>query len=149
MLYFTNKTGKSINFEAAHKYRGTEEDKYPRGSRHQSTSACPPDLKSKESSIITLCSSSGDANIAVLAFPLPYEFWNRVLLDDGCKGDKKLVGLSRKDIEKDLVDALVGFYTFTKYDYVSSFAEEKKSVGEKSWECVSECIFESRRKLAI
>lgn len=53
-------------------------------------------------------------------------------LDDGCKGDRKLVGLTRKDIEKDLVDALVGFYTFTKYDYVSSFAEEKKSVGEKS-----------------
>ena len=94
---------------------------------------CYQILKSNETSTVTLRSPSGDTDIVVLSVALLYEFRNRVILDDGSGDNRKIVRLSSLDIEKDLLDALVGFHAFTGNDYVSSFFRKGK---EKCWKLV-------------
>ena len=57
---------------------------------------------------------------------LIYEFRNRVLIDDGFGDNKKVMRLSNKGTEKDLVDALIGFRACTGNDYISSFFRKGK-----------------------
>ena len=75
-----------------------------------------------------------------------YEFRNRVLIDDGSGGNRKVMRLSNIDIEKDLVDALIGFHAFTGNGCISSFFRKGK---ENCWKLVNvtECIFNSGGKL--
>ena len=40
-------------------------------------------LESNETSVITLCSPSGDTSIVVLTVALLHELWNKILTDDG------------------------------------------------------------------
>ena len=73
-------------------------------------------MKSNETSVITLRSPSGDTDIVVLTVALLYEFRNRVLIDDGSGDSRNVIQISNIDIEKDLVDALIGFHSFTRND---------------------------------
>ena len=75
-------------------------------------------LKSNETSVITLHSPSGDTDKVVLTVALLYEFRNRILIDDGSWDNRTVMQLSNIDIEKDLVDALIGFHGFTGNDYI-------------------------------
>ena len=83
-------------------------------------------LKSNETSVIIPSSPSGDTDIVVPTVALIYEFRNRVLIDDGFGDNKKVMRLSNKGTEKDLVDALIGFRAFTGNDYISSFFRKGK-----------------------
>ena len=101
-------------------------------------------LKSNETSVITLCSPSGDTDIVMLTVALPYEFWNTFLIDDGSGDNRNVMQLSNIDIRKDLADALIGFLVY------SSFFGKGKG---KWWKLVEkikkvpEYIFNSGRKL--
>ena len=90
-------------------------------------------MKSNETSVITLRSPSGDADIVALTVALLYGFRNRVLVDDGSGDNREVTRLRNVNIEKDLVDALIGFHTFTENDYISSFFRKGK---EKYWKLV-------------
>ena len=91
-------------------------------------------LKSNETSVIIPSSPSGDTDgelgctdlWVVPTVALIYEFRNRVLIDDGFGDNKKVMRLSNKGTEKDLVDALTGFRAFTGNDYISSFFRKGK-----------------------
>ena len=83
-------------------------------------------LKSNETSVIIPSSPSGDTDIVVPTVALIYEFRNRVLIDDGFGDNKKVMRLSNKGTEKDLVDALIGFHAFTGNDYISSIFRKGK-----------------------
>ena len=66
-------------------------------------------LKNNETSVITLRSPSGNTDKVVLTVALLYEFRNRVLINDGSRDNIMVMQLINIDIEKDLVDALIGF----------------------------------------
>ena len=83
-------------------------------------------LKSNETSVIIPSSPSGDTDIVVPTVALIYEFRNRVLIDDGFGDNKKVMRLSNKGIEKDLVDVLICFHAFTGNDYISSIFRKGK-----------------------
>ena len=106
-------------------------------------------LKSNETSVITLRSPSGNTDKVVLTVALLYEFRNRVLINDGSRDNRKVMQLINIDIEKDLVDALIGFQVFAGNDYISSFFGKGKG---KCWKLIEktrvpECIFNSGGKL--
>ena len=57
-------------------------------------------LKSNETSVIILCSPSGDTDIVVLTVALLYEFQNRVLIDDASGDKREVMRLSNTNTEK-------------------------------------------------
>ena len=107
-------------------------------------------LKSNEASIkITKRSPLGDTDIVVLTVALLYEFHNKALIDVGSEDNRKVMQLRNIDIEKGLVNALIGFHAFTGNYYISSFFLKGKKMLEIGWKNknVPEYIFNSGEKL--
>ena len=107
-------------------------------------------MKSNEASIkITKRSPLGDTDIVVLTVALLYEFHNKALIDVGSEDNRKVMQLRNIDIEKGLVNALIGFHAFTGNYYISSFFLKGKKMLEIGWKNknVPEYIFNSGEKL--
>ena len=86
-------------------------------------------MTSIEGVTVTIHSPSGDTDVIVLALVLLHEFRENVYVIDGNGRNRKLLRLADVRLEDEIVQALIGFHSFTGNDYISSFFNK----GKKKW----------------
>ena len=84
---------------------------------------------------IIIRSPSGDTDIIVLAVSLLFDFKEKIFLDSGSSGNRRLIHLASFELPDDYRAALIGYHAFTGNDYVSSFFTKGK---KKCWNKLKE-----------
>ena len=82
-------------------------------------------LQSPSSSVI-IRSHSGDTDIIILAISLLQDYKDRIIFDDGNGKNRRQVKMSDIDLDTEVINALIGFLSFTGNDYCSSFFRKGK-----------------------
>ena len=77
---------------------------------------------------VNIRSPSGDTDVLLLVLVHLYDHKEKVLLDNGSGTNRKQIWLGNFNIESELLQALIGFHSFTGNDYVSSFFRKGKDL---------------------